>query len=88
MPLRSMIIITIVLALTVAVGAILGVTLLAGLSGAALAVVLSFGAAALLYLVVEELIAESDQGPEPLFATAMFFVGFLLFLIISMISPG
>jgi len=79
---------TVLLALTVAVGAILGVTVLAGLSGAGLAVVLSFGAAALLYLVVEELIAESDQGVEPWFATAMFFVGFLLFLIISMISPG
>jgi ZIP family zinc transporter len=74
---------TVLLALAVAVGAGVGVTLPAELTGFALATVLSLGAAALLYLVIEELIVEADQGPEPLFATAMFFVGFLLFIVVS-----
>ena len=46
------------------------------------------GLAALLYLVTEELLVEAHEVPEvetPL-VTAMFFVGFLLFLLLGMLS--
>ena len=52
------------LGLLVAVGAAVGVTLLNGLSGIALETVLSFGAAALLYLVTEELLVEAHEIPD------------------------
>jgi hypothetical protein len=52
------------LALFVLVGAVLGVTLLAGLTGAVLDGVLAFGVAAMLYLVTEELLVEAHEVPE------------------------
>jgi zinc transporter, ZIP family len=42
-----------------------------------LAFLLSFGAAALLYLVTEELLVETRLPEETLLSTAMFFLGFL-----------
>ena len=74
------------LALLVAVGAVLGVTLLNGLSGLALEAVLSFGAAALLYLVTEELLVEAHEIPDTPLITASFFVGFLVLFVIEMIA--
>ncbi len=65
------------LSLSVAVGAIGGAALLAGASADLLAGVLAFGAAALLYLVTEELLVEAHEGPETPLLTAMFFVGFI-----------
>lgn len=47
-------------------------------------VVLSFGAAALLYLVTAELLREAHEERESTSATAMFFVGFLVFLVVGM----
>lgn len=73
------------LAMLVALGAVVGVTLLTGLSGAALEVVLSFGAAALLYLVTEELLVEAHEVPETPLITATFFVGFLVLFVIELI---
>lgn len=67
-------------------GAILGITLLSGLSQEWLELVLSFGLAALLFLVTEELLTEAHEEKETLLQTAMFFVGFLIFLIIGMIA--
>jgi ZIP family zinc transporter len=64
--------------------AVLGATLLRGLRGGAMEVVLSFGAAALLYLVTQELLREAHEERETTMGTAMFFVGFLAFLVIGM----
>ena len=47
-------------------------------------VVLSFGAAALLYLVTEELLREAHEERSSTGGTAMIFVGFLLILVIGM----
>ena len=52
--------------------------LLKGASEATVAVVLSFGSAALIYLVAEELLDEAIQAEENLFSTAMLFAGFLV----------
>lgn len=79
--------IIVVLASLIFVGAIGGATLLKGLPDSALDVVLSFGLAALLFLVTEELLVEAhEKGVDTPFATATFFAGFLLFLILGMMS--
>jgi ZIP family zinc transporter len=72
--------------------------LLVGASGAAffladvpettLAIVLSFGAAALIYLIAEELLVENVQAEESLFSTVTLFSGFLALLILKMLEPG
>lgn len=67
------------------VGAVLGITLLAGLSQEWLELVLSFGLAALLFLVTEELLKEAHEEKETLLQTSMFFVGFLIFLLVGMV---
>lgn len=59
----------------IVVGAALGDLLLAGLSGLALEIVLSFGAAALMYLVVEELLVEAHEIKETPVITVSFFAG-------------
>jgi ZIP family zinc transporter len=64
--------------------AVAGATVLSGLPAGAMEVVLSFGAAALLYLVTEELLREAHEEHESTSGTAMFFAGFLLFLVIGM----
>ena len=51
--------------------------LLRGASSSVLAAILSFGAAALLYLVTEELLVETQLPEETLMSTAMFFLGFV-----------
>lgn len=77
---------TLVLALVLAAGAAAGVILLRGLSGFALEAVLSFGAAALLYLVTEELLVEAHATPETPLLAATFFVGFLALLLVEMVA--
>jgi ZIP family zinc transporter len=72
------------LGMLVFVSAVLGATVLRGLTGGAMEVVLSFGLAALLYLVTEELLREAHEERETALGTAMFFVGFLAFLVIGM----
>lgn len=67
------------------IGSMLGVTLLSRLSGSSLAVVIAFGAAALLYLATEELLTEAHEKPDTPLATAMFFFGFLLLFVIEML---
>lgn len=66
------------------VTAVAGATVLSRLQGGAMELVLSFGAAALLYLVTAELLREAHEERESTSATAMFFVGFLVFLVIGM----
>lgn len=74
------------LSLLLAVGATIGAGLLGNLSGALMESVLSFGLAALLYLVTEELLVEAHEEPHTPFTTAMFFAGFLLLCMIEMIA--
>jgi ZIP family zinc transporter len=74
---------TALLALAVPASAAAGATVLAGLSERLLETVLSFGLAALLYLATEELLVEAHEEPETPLATASFFVGFLLFLVLA-----
>lgn len=75
---------TLALALVLAAGGAAGTLLLRGLSGFALEAVLSFGAAALLYLVTEELLVEAHATPETPLLAATFFVGFLALLLVEM----
>lgn len=71
------------LGLVTAVGAIAGAALLGDASAGVLAAVLGFGAAALLYLVVEELLVEAHEGADNAVLTAMFFVGFLALYLLA-----
>ena len=74
------------LSILLVVGAAVGDTLLRDVSEHALAGVLSFGCAALLYLVTEELLVEAHESGETMLGTAMFFVGFLAFLLLGMLE--
>ena len=76
-------VVTGVVSLSMAVGAIGGALALADKSHGVLAGVLAFGAAALLYLVTEELLVEAHEGKETTVLTAMFFVGFLAIYILE-----
>lgn len=64
---------------------VLGATLLHNLPETGLDIVLSFGLAALLFLVTEELLMEAHLEQEKPWLTATFYAGFLLFLILGMI---
>ena len=74
------------LALLVPGGALAGVLLLRGISGTGLEIVLSFGLAALLFLVTEELLVEAHEVPETPLITTAFFAGFLLFVVLGIIA--
>lgn len=74
------------LALTIVLGAILGGTVLTGAFEGALEIALSFGLAALLFLVTEELLVEAHEVQETPLSTATFFAGFLLFLMLGMLD--
>lgn len=71
------------LGLTTAVGAIGGAALLGGVDTSVMAAVLAFGAAALLYLVVEELLVEAHEEKESVTLGAMFFLGFLVIYVLA-----
>ncbi len=72
------------LALLVYVSAVAGGTVLSHLGDAPMEGILSFGLAALLYLVTEELLREAHEEGETRIGTALFFAGFLAFLVIGM----
>lgn len=74
------------LAGVVVVGAWSGGSLLGGLSGLGLEVVLSFGAAALMYLVVEELLVEAHEVQETPLITASFFAGFVALYLLELMA--
>ena len=63
----------------------IGAYFLAGVSGVVLDAVMSFGVAALLYLVTEELLVEAHEVDETPLLTSMFFVGFIVLLMIEML---
>jgi ZIP family zinc transporter len=68
------------------VGAGVGITVLKGASDNVMELVLSFGLAALLFLVTEELLTEAHEEPESPWLTSAFFFGFLVFLILGMLA--
>lgn len=78
--------ITIGLGLLTAVGAVAGAAVLGGASHQVLAAGLAFGAAALLYLAVEELLVEAHEETETPLLGAMFFLGFLLIYILGEVA--
>lgn len=82
---RRIIITTSLLFGLVMVGALIGVVALQNASDELLEVVLSFGLAALLFLVTEELLVDAHEEPETPLSTGIFFAGFLLFLILRML---
>lgn len=74
------------LAVLFLVSSVGGATLLHNLSPTGLDLVLSFGLAALLFLVTEELLQEAHIAQEPAWLTATFYGGFLLFLLLGMLG--
>lgn len=68
--------------------AMLGSHLLAGASHDTIGTVLSFSAAALLYLVTEELLIEAHEVKEKPFYTLILFGGFLVFWCIQLVGKG
>lgn len=65
------------------VGAVIGVALSFVAGGPFLIGLLAFSAAALLYLVTEELLVEAHEVPETPLSTAVFFVGFIVLFLIE-----
>lgn len=77
------------LSLLTAVGAITSALVGPALSETGLIFVLSFGCAALLYLVTEELLVEAHEAaPDTSWRTALFFVGFLVVILLDLESHG
>src|SRR5581483_10393335 len=74
------------LALLFGVSAVAGGLPLQRLSGHAMAGVLAFGSAALLFLVTEELLIEAHEVPESPWLTATFFLGFLVLLLLELLN--
>lgn len=74
------------LGMTVLVFSILGNTLLAGASHAVIGGTLAFSAAALLYLVTEELLMEAHEVEEKPISTLVLFSGFLAFWCIQLMG--
>jgi ZIP family zinc transporter len=68
------------------VGATVAGFLFANASQATLATVLSFGAAALIYLIAEELLVETIQAEESIVSTITLFSGFLVLLLLKLLS--
>jgi ZIP family zinc transporter len=76
------------IALMLLLGAVGAFFFLRGVSESTVAIFLSFGAAALIYLVTEELLVESIEAEESLFSTAMLFAGFLVLLALKLFSQS
>jgi ZIP family zinc transporter len=67
-------------------GAVAGSAALSLMSGALLAGVIAFGAAALLFLVTEELLTEAHEVAENPLLTSAFFIGFLAVFLLELLS--
>lgn len=72
--------------LLLTIGVTVGVLALEGVTGAPIAIILAFGAAALLYLVTEELLVKAQEVPETPVSTTLFFVGFLSIFLLDMLA--
>ncbi len=67
-------------------GVTVGVLTLEGAAETTIAVVLAFGAAALLYLVTEELLVKAGKVPQTPVSTTLFFVGFLSIFLLDIVG--
>ncbi len=67
------------------IGVFTGGFLFSSITETIMTVVLSFAAAALLYLVTEELLVEAHEVPEGPFSTAAFFAGFLVLYLLEIV---
>jgi ZIP family zinc transporter len=83
--LLASLLVVVVLAVFVVISALLSHLLIQHIPGISIPLLLAFGLAALLYLVTEELLHEAHKLPDNAYITATFFIGFLLFLILSML---
>jgi ZIP family zinc transporter len=79
---------TVLIALLLLLGAVAAFFILKDASQTTVAIFLSFGAAALIYLIAEELLVEAIEAEESLFSTAMLFGGFLVVLALKLLSRG
>ena len=73
------------LSLTILVCAMLGYYFLSTSSGSAIAIALAFSAAALIYLVTDELLIEAHEQEEKSYSMLVLFSGFVLFWCISLL---
>lgn len=76
------------IALMLLVGAGAAYVALRGAAETTVAICLAFGAAALLYLIAEELLVESIEAEESLFSTATLFAGFAALLALKLLGSG
>ena len=79
---------TTAIALLLLVGAGTAEFLLRDAAETTVAVVLAFGAAALIYLVAEELLVESPQAEESLASTTTLFAGFAVMLAVKLLTDS
>jgi len=75
----------VLLAIVMPIGAAVGTTVIQLIPISLLTGALAFGVAALLYLVVEELLIEAHKTEEKPLVTAMFFLDFLIILLLETI---
>ena len=75
------------IALLLLIGAFSAAFLLADVAEATLAIVLSFGAAALIYLIAEELLVENIEAEKSIVPTLTLFSGFLALLVLKLLEP-
>lgn len=85
---RRIILVTATLALPLPIGAAVGVLVAGAVSPEVMEILLAAGLVALLYLVTEELLTEAHEEPETPFTTAAFFVGFLVLLLLRLVTDG
>jgi zinc transporter, ZIP family len=81
-------IVTVLISLLLLLGAVAAFFLLKDVPETTLATFLAFGAAALIYLIAEELLVEAIEAEESLFSTAMLFTGFLVVLAMKLLNKG
>jgi ZIP family zinc transporter len=71
------------LSLLFMIGGFIGSVMLSVVSADAINVILAFGLSALIFLVTEELLVEAHEIHDTPLSTAIFFIGFFIFLMIS-----
>jgi ZIP family zinc transporter len=85
--LRKTILFTVlILSVSICVGALIGSIILNYVNKQVLTGILSFGLSALLYLVTEELLVEAHEVKDTPLNTAVFFVGFFVFLLVAILN--
>jgi zinc transporter, ZIP family len=75
-----------ILSSSICLGALIGSFILNYISAGALTGILSFGLSALMYLVTEELLVEAHEVKDTPLNTAVFFIGFFVFMMIAILN--